>query len=516
MAGRKKKRTGLWVLFIVAALLIAAFFLVPRILAGRLADTQNMVSSYTVGRGDVEVTITSSGSLEAEDTQDVDLPVGIEVDTVFSKAGDVVRAGDVLATLNTTSLQNRAAELSADLASLDRQLGSRKTSSTIKTSVKGRVKYLPVAVDEDVIEAVNRYGALAILSTDGLMQVEVQTDAALALNGEVTVQWDGGSETGTVVSKLENGYMITFDDTDAPYLGTAEVYSDKTLIGTGTMQLHAPLAIFGNGGTIEKIHVKMDARVYSGGTLFTLDNEPATDSYRQTLADRVDKAEQLQTILMYQNSPNVIAPVDGVISEVSITEGKETTAEGEATEMNAFTLGTGGAVKMTVDVDELDINSIAVGQTAAVTLDAFSTETFTATVTRISHIGEESGSITVYKVDLLLDYDDRLMDGMNGSAVIMTDSVQNVIVIPLGAVHEDVGGSYVYVLDASDMQGKTYISTGLSDGNNAEVTQGLNEGDRIVYSAASLLDGITSVSYGGGGIMRRNTSFSNTEGAGNE
>jgi len=472
-----KKRSKVLILLVAVVAVAAVIFLVNPFQA---AD-QQAVESYTVGRGDVDVTITGSGMLEANDTSDIILPEGIEIDTIFVEKGDVVTEGDVLASLDVASLQYRAAELSSQLTALDQQLGARKLKSTITTPVAGRIKYLPVSKDDDVIEAVNTHGSLAILSTDEMMQVELKTHSVLALNAEVTVKWNGGSDDGKVASRIDGGYLITLNDTDAPYLGKADVYYDATLVGSGTLDIHAPLAIFGNGGTIAEIHYKLDSELYAGAKLFTLDNEPATDTYRQTLADRNEKAEQLQTILRYENHPNVLANASGTVNEIMAVEGKKTVCADGSGEMTAFVLGTGGATKMTIDVDELDINSVDVGQNASITLDAFSTEVFPARVTRISHIGVPSGSITTYETDLELAVDDRLMAGMNGSAVILADSVKNALTIPLGAIHEDENGSYVYLLGVGDMQQKVYIQTGLSDGTYAEVTHGLKEGDRIVY-----------------------------------
>lgn len=474
-----KKRTK-WIIFLLVIIVIAAavWLAMPF-----LKPAQQAVGSYTVGRGDVEATITGSGMLETDDTIDIILPEGIEIDTIFVEKGDIVAEGDVIASLDAASLQYRAAELSSELSALDEQLGARKLKSSITTPVKGRIKYLPVSEDDDVIEAVNTYGALAILSTDGMMQVELKTSSILALNAEVTVKWNGGSGEGKVASRIEGGYLVTVDDEDAPYLGRADIYYDATLVGSGTLNIHAPLAIFGNGGTIEEIHYKLDAELSAGATLFSLGNEPATDTYRQTLADRNEKAEQLQIVLMYENRPNVLANASGIVNEILVTEGKETTGTDGSGEMTAFVLGTGGATKMTIEVDELDINAVAVGQEAVITLDAFASESFSAAVTRISHIGESSGSITTYATDLKLTSDPRLMVGMNGSAVILANRAENVLIIPLGAIHEDENGSYVYVLGTGDAQQKAYIQTGLSDGTYAEVTYGLQEGARIAYSS---------------------------------
>lgn len=498
MASGRKKKSRRWGILVTVLLVAAALLLLPRLLTSGPKESASASGSYTVGRGDVEATITGSGALTALDTVDVLLPEGVKIDTIFVKAGDSVAEGDVLATFDAASLQYRAAELSAELAALDQKLGARKTKSTIKAPVKGRVKYLPAVKDDDVIEAVNRYGSLLILSTDGLMRIQLTTSSTLLLNEKVNVKWNGGTAEGKVTSRTEDGYLITLKDDNAPYQATADVFHDSVLIGTGVLEINAPLAIFGNGGIIEKVHYALNASVSANDTLFTLDNEPVTDQYRKNLADRAEKAKQLQTVLAYQNNPHVLASVAGTVNDIAITEGKKTVGDSDSGEMTAFTLGTGGATKMTVDVDELDVGSVAVGQSATVTLDAFAAESFHATVTRISHIGTASGSITVYATDLRLDYDARLMDGMNGSAVILSSSVQDVLVIPMAAIHEDAGGSYVYRLGLEDEQTKLYIATGLSDGTNAEVISGLNDGDRIAYTAPTTTGLMFPMGFGGG------------------
>lgn len=480
----RKKKVLIWVLIVLLALAGGGWYAMKR-MSDAMQTAASAQNTYTVARGDVSVTITGSGKLETPDTADVTLPVGVKVDTLFVKEGDSVKAGDVLAALDGDSLQYRAAELSSELAALDQQLGSRKTRSRITAPVEGRVKYQPAAAGDDVIEAVNEYGCLAILSTDGSMELRLQTDAALSLNDKVTVQWDGGSAEGTLVSRLDGGWLVTFSDEKAPYQETAEVYSGSTLLGSGVMEIHAPLAIFGNGGTISEVSYSVNTRVYAGTTLFTLENEPDTDSYRKALSDRNEKAGQLQDMLMLQTSRNVVAPADGTVQLIGVEEGKKTVSADGSGDVTAFTLGSGGAVKMTVEVDELDVAKVQVGQSAEVTLDAFSGEKFAAEVSRISRIGKPSGSITVYETDLLLTGDDRLLEGMNGTAVILSERKENVLLIPLGAVHEDENGSYVNRVTADGSTERTAIETGLSDGSNAEVLSGLNEGDEIAYTPAS-------------------------------
>lgn len=478
MSTRKKARRRwplvLGVCVLAIALVGASFFA-----ARSRATEESLPETCTIARGDVEATITGNGRLESADTLDVFLPEGVKIEEVLVEAGDGVKQGDALATLEQDSLQELAAQLSGELSALDAGLRTRRLESTIESPVRGRIKYLPAGEGDDVIEVVCQYGALAVLSTDGLMQVALETGSPLALHTEVSVKWSGGEETGTVAARTQDGYVVTLDDGNAPYRGRADVYLDDVYIGSGTMEIHAPLAVLGAGGTIGTVHYEEGDEVYAGTTLFTLDNEPAVDAYRQTMAERGETAERLRDVLQYQSAPYVYAETDGVVANVFVADG-DRVPQDSAGESVAFTLHTGGAVKMRIDVDELDIGKVCVGQSAAVTLDAYADDIFSARVSRVSRLGEASGSITTYAVELLLDADDRLLEGMNGSAVILSESARDVPLMPLSAVYEDADGAYVYRLDGDGQQVRTPIQTGLSDGTNAQVLSGLQEGDTIV------------------------------------
>lgn len=478
---RTKKRKWPKVLALLIVLAAAAAFVLQGMLAPKTATSGNQIV-HTVSRGDVDVTITGSGRMERADSSSVDLPAGVEVAAVFAEEGDLVHAGDILAALDADSLEYRAAQLSGELAALDMQLAARRDGGEIVSPVKGRIKAVYADEDADVIETVNAHGALAVLSTDGLMQVEIETEASIALNAEVEVKWTGGSEDGTVAARTEDGYLITIDDEDAPYLAKADVYYQVEKIGSGVLEIHAPLTVFGNGGVIEEIHKDVNDAVTPGAKIFSLSGEPAADSYRQTLYQRNLVAEDLQTVLGFIARPNVVADEDGVVESVFVEE--DGVVPGVSGNTQAFVIGTGGAVMMTVNVDELDIGDVQVGQSVEVTLDAFAGESFDAHVTRISQIGMPSGSITTYAVEIETEADSRFRQGMNGSAVIYCDGAKDVLLVPLAAVQEDAQGEYVNVLHEDGTTSQRYIETGLSDGTMAEVVQGVSEGDQIVYRGA--------------------------------
>jgi multidrug efflux pump subunit AcrA (membrane-fusion protein) len=173
------------------------------------------------------------------------------------------------------------------------------------------------------------------------------------------------------------------------------------------------------------------------------------------------------------------------------TDAPASTASDGLTE--ALVLHTGGAVKLIIDADELDIGLAALNQSASVTLDAYPGKVFAASVTHISRIGAVGGSITTYPIEVTLGFDARLLVGMNGSAVILTAKKENVPLLPVNRINEDFSGTYVAVLAANGAYERRDITTGLSDGIYAEITSGLVAGDQIWYLDTSSVNVFTAM-----------------------
>lgn len=494
MESNRKKKKWPWItLAVVLVLVIGTVWLIQR---ARLAAQSVTYESYTVKRGSVTSTVTGSGRLSAADTLDIDVPEGVKVADVAVLVGDEVALGDTIASFDSDSLAERAATLSSQLASLDAELlrmESAKTTETVYAPLAGRLKALFVSTGDDALKAVAQHGALALLSTDGLMQLSLETSAALQSGDGVSVRWEGGEAEGTVAQKSAAGYLITLSDKDAPFGQTAEVYLDNAPVGSGSLSLHAPAAVLATGGTIKKINYDLGDKLTAASKLFTLENGPFTSAYQIKFAQRTQTAAQLETVLAYLADPRITAPADGVIGSLFLLGGKTTgSASNPSLSVSASTNGkttgatlhAGGPVKMTLAVDEIDILSLAIGQSATVTLDALPGETFEAFVTHISNIGETARSVASFAVELTLTSNAHQKLGMNGNATILVERIEDALLVPVLAISEDSEGAYVLVGDALT---KTYITTGLSDGENAIVTSGLQEGDLVKYAMGTTM-----------------------------
>ncbi len=136
-----------------------------------------------------------------------------------------------------------------------------------------------------------------------------------------------------------------------------------------------------------------------------------------------------------------------------------------------------------ISVDELDILEYELGMNADVTVDALPDRSFTAHVTEIGAMGENSGGNSKYSVELRLDRAPDMLDGMNASVVVHRGS-RSALLIPSAAVSDRGSRSYVYTaLDnkTGKPTNEVQVETGISDGENVEIVSGLSEGQTVYY-----------------------------------
>lgn len=522
----KKRRKWPWIVLAAVAVVIILVIIFVSSAANGLKNT--VYTRYDVKKGDVTTSITASGTLRPQDSQEIDIPDGIEVEDVLVSVGDRVSKGDRLAKVNENDAKKTASELKDSIAALDAQIsaaGSTKASS-VKSGVKGRVKAIYAKEGELVSSVISENGCLAIISAGGKMYADITTQTELKPKDKVEIKWENGNDEAEVLYAIQDGYRIVFDDDKAPYGKNIEVYLKDMRLGEADAQIMTPISIYSDGGRIENIDVQVNDSVSAGSTLFTLEEGQEQSAYLQLLSQREQLAKVMSDAAALVDDPYVTADADGVISAINIAKSASSVdvqqsgagsgasssgtysmmgmsqtssltaasannaSEQTASSSAAFVLETGDANTMTVMVNELDISSVKAGQKAEVSVDAFADEKFEAEVTSVSNYGTYDGSMSNYAVEITLKADDRLLSGMNGSAVIVSNSAEDVLLVPVEAINEDAQGEFVYVSSTGNTDGsdkkQVRIKTGLSDGEFAEVLEGLNEGDKVMYTRSGM------------------------------
>ena len=172
------------------------------------------------------------------------------------------------------------------------------------------------------------------------------------------------------------------------------------------------------------------------------------------------------------------------------TSGTELSTSEYSTDVALFTISPDDTMTLEVSVDELDINSVEIGQEAAVTFDAIEDKEFTGEVTEIGNTASVNGGVAKYTVSVSVPKDDEMKQGMNASATITIVNREHVITIPVNALQEKGNKVFVYTEKDEDgnLSGETEVTTGLSDGTTVEITEGLSEGDTVYYNKSGNTD----------------------------
>jgi HlyD family secretion protein len=182
------------------------------------------------------------------------------------------------------------------------------------------------------------------------------------------------------------------------------------------------------------------------------------------------------------------APMSGLLASVNIKEG-ETVIAGTTNIIGSdlMLVADPSAILAELRVDETDIASIKLNQQAQIYAAAYPHNPFTGTVINIGTSAKnQPGSQGLsFKVKVLLDATDRqLYAGMSCRAEIATSIAENGLKLPIEAIQKQDDSTFVWRLNNDNTVSKVSVTVGISSDIEQAITEGLNEGDKVVIGPA--------------------------------
>jgi len=479
---RRIIRTVLIVIGAVAAILIGAVAYLRHQVEERFAAAAADVKSHTVTTGTIHTVVSGSGTLTQVDVETISVPSGVKITEVLVENRDSVSAGEVLATVDMASVMTTLADTQEQLDALDKKIADAKgdtVSSQITAGVTGRVKQILAQKGSDVTACMAENGALAYISLDGHMAVDVETDA-LEKGSLVTVlRADGSTLAGTVASSLNGKATVLVTDNGPQAEETVSVILSDGAECSGKLYIHSPLAVTGYAGTVSGVSVTENAQVYSYSTIFTLTDTSFSANYDTLLRDRTELEETLMDLLTIYRYGAVTAPFEGSISSILFDE------EGEDTQTDILTLFPGKSMSISISIDETDILALKEGQEAEVVVSSVSEDVRTGLVTEISREANTTSGITVYSAEITVDHASGMLPGMTADVDVKIEGVENALIIPVDALRQTSAIQYVYTSydqETGMYGGMVEVTTGMRNDKDVEILSGLQEGDTVYYT----------------------------------
>ena len=496
MANSKKKnrrRKTLSTVLILLAILIAGAAVGIKYLRQHVTENYGSKSSdeaqtATVTVGSISTTITGSGTLSAQETTDVSIPSTVALRSLCVEEGDTVEEGDILAYLDLTSVMSAMNDLQTELEELDSDIAAaakETVDSVIKSTVTGRVKAVYCENGDSVLSVMYEHGALMTISLDGHMAVDIPT-AGLSAGDTVTVTLSDGTAYPGTVDQVQGEAAVVLLTDDKPLLGDSAVVTDAAgrELGTGTLYIHQPLNVTGYAGRVSRLSVAENAAVTKNRTLMYLSDTTFTANYDALLQQRQQVAEDLNELISLYRTGVVLAPLAGKV-ESALEEMETVEGEEAADEWTFAVIRPQEKMIVTASIDESDILSVELGQTASVTISSISDDPFTGEVTAMEKTSTSTSGVTGYSVEVTLSRTEQMLPRMSATVAIRIEGVDDALLLPEGAVTKTRTSAYVYTAvneTSGELEGMVEVKTGLDGGGYIEITEGLKEGDTVYYT----------------------------------
>ena len=428
MKKNKKSRKPIWIALAVLVLVLVVILMNFRNQAP--AD----VKTYTIEKGKIELLALATGKLTSSNEDRIKLN-GSVTDTLVA-LGDVVSKGDILGEYTRQSSTNSLyAPVSGVVTEVPSALGS-----TLTIAGSNQFKMI-IQLPETELKRVSlgQYAEVYVSAVD-------QT-----FYGSVTKI----NQVATVMGPQSTfGVTLSFDgDTTKVRVGMSAV-SKMQLEGYGDYYVHG------------KLEAAQETRVTIDGSLTKVDVK---------VGDTVNKNQKLGE---YQSSMKtnvkITATRDGIIT--SIPSGLST----------GFVIADPDALELTVDITETDIHKLSIGQNADIYIEAINRH-FEGAIVKIAYVGNTNLDYTTYPVTIEFDEADAsVFLGMSGSASIVTNTKDNILIVPFEAIVTE--GTQRYLVSAEWLdnsrrpQSEYYlpIETGLADAFYVEVIGEDLEGKEVL------------------------------------
>lgn len=516
-------RTVVILLVIVAIALVATVSILRKNVEAKFASGVAEIQEYAVKTGTIHTVVNGSGILTEEDVETIYVPEGVTITEVVVEAGDTVAKGDLIATVDMATVMTTLSSLQEGLDNLDILISDAKgdeVSTYIKAGVSGRVKRLFAEKGTDVSLCMAENGALAVLSLDGYMAVDLETDKLTKGDSVTVTRADGAEITGTVESAAGGRATVLVTDNGPQFDEEVTVSLEGSEVGKGKLYIHNPLSVTGFVGTVSQVNYKENSKVDASANLFQLKNTSFSANYDTMLRNRSDLEEELLKLLEVYRSGAVLAPMDGRISAVlyeeegaSSTASTTTSSASSASSLYAAYYGGAAAttaaattttssgtgtdivnlypdlsMTITISIDETDILALEEGQEAEITVSSVSEEeVYPGSVTKISKVADTSTGVTQYSAEVTLDKAYGMLPGMTADVDIMIRGVEDALIVPIDSLHQTRDTWFVYTSydpETNEYGGMRNVTVGMRNDKEAEILEGLNEGEVIYYTEA--------------------------------
>lgn len=458
--GKRKKKIKKIILWTVVIIAIALFLCFKMGVFDKTAGTAGgeTVTTFTVTRRDLQNVLSGTGTLQPYDSYNVTALSSGEILEDFFEEGDEVTEDQILMKIDSSNLETslERAQNSYDDAkeALDDLLETQQDLN-VKSKWQGVIRVMDVEEGDEI----NSNTVIAsIVDMDTMlidipfMQIDTfsisKGDSAVITVGDTLEEIPGtvrkispsynvnenGVKTVNVTIEVSNPGAITESTSATAKIGEYSCTNASIFYYNVNETIKAETS-----GKVVKIVKGEGDRVNEGDIVLVLESESlekSIDRAERTLKDALNSLEDAEDAF---DNYEITAPISGTVIQKNYKKGEKIGSGSGGNGNTVAVIYDLSALKFDMNIDELDIDDLAIGQEVNITSDAKAGRVYVGKITKISVQGTTSNGTTYYPITVTLEdfgkgTDKALRPGMNIDAEIVLEKVENALVIPVDAV----------------------------------------------------------------------------------
>ena len=434
-----------------------------------------------VARGDLTVSVTGSGKIETSLEARLAFGSAGKVDKILVEEGDRVSKGEVLAKLDTSALelartQSQVALSQAEVALTQAKLAQKTAEYNLKNTRD----------TEDSLK-------LALLNAQiSLDQAQSTLDTGIAATDYDAIQAELNKAKAWykyIIDSIQEGTgnlddLVLGLDIAKERLDTAQARYDDLLAGYDTQEVAIKKKqLEAAEMSVAQAQKNLD-ELAEDIAIQELQVESASQSVVQARQSVELAGRSLDEAQRQLDEATIVATFEGIVAQILAKEGDNIPSPSMVPKTIIHLIDP-SRMELSVEVDEIDIPLVEIGQEAVISVDALPNAEFQGIITAVYPVPKEEGGVVLYDVRLSLDAPENsgIKVGMSASADVLIEKRSNVLMVPSRAIEKDNQGKTIVKVMSDEQVQERQVVVGLDDGFRIEIVSGLREGETVVIES---------------------------------
>ncbi len=452
-----KRRTI--VLIIIIALVVAGIFGFRYFRQQAATAAASSFQTVALERGSLTALVGATGTVRANQTALLSWQTTGTVGQIDVSVGDLVKKDDVLAELQRASLPQNVIMAESDLITARRNLEDLRDSNLVRAKAQQNLVNAEKAV-EDAQKKVN------------------SKSYTLASQDVIDVSYANYILAQNEVDRLQSNYD-----------GTAHLADNNPNRAAALSALAAAKqrrdTALANYNRAKSRPDELDVNLAQANLEIAQANLADMQREWERVKNGVDPNDlaaaqaRVEAIEATLGLAEIKAPFNGTVTEVNVIPGDQV-----APTLSAFRLDDLSRLLLDVQITEIDINRVRVGQEVDITFDAILDKEYKGKVSEVGRVGTAVQGVVNFNVTIeLIDADADVLPGMTGAVNIVVEKLDDVLLVPNRAVRLREGKRIVYVQKSDGTLDTVEIQIGASSETNSQIlSDNLKAGDTVVLN----------------------------------